>query len=102
MDVDPELDVTLSNGRRIVTFEIAALDRDLSMWTVVEPLMPPRVILGDAEALDTRRRLDARIAARLAAGWVPVDPRPTGTPALPLPADLQLYLRSLFEAVTSA
>ncbi len=35
-------------------------------------------------------------------GWVPVDPRPTGAPALPLPADLQLYLRSLFEAVTSA
>ena len=40
MDVDPELDVTLSNGRRIVTFEIAALDRHLSTLTVVEPLMP--------------------------------------------------------------
>ena len=102
MDVDPEVDVTLSNGRRIVTFEIAALDRHLSTWTVVEPLMPPRVILGDAEALDRRRRLDARIAARLAAGWVPVDPRPAGDPGRPLPADLTLYLRSLFEAVTEA
>jgi len=102
MDADPELDVTLSKGRRIVTFEIAALDRDLRTWTVVEPLMPPRVILGDAEALDTRRRLDARIAARLAVGWVPVDTRPAGDPSLPLPADLTLYLRSLFEAVTEA
>jgi hypothetical protein len=102
MDVDPELDVTLSNGRRLVTFQIAALDRDLGTWTVAEPVVPRRVILGDAEALDARRRLDARIAARLAAGWLPVDPRPTGTPARPLPADLQLYLRSLFEAVASA
>jgi hypothetical protein len=40
MDVDPELDVTLSNGRRLVTFQIAALDPDLSTWTVVEPLVP--------------------------------------------------------------
>lgn len=102
MDPDPELNVTLSNGHRVVTYQIAALDRDLETWTVAEPVVPRRVILGDAEALDARRRLDARIAARLAAGWVPVDPRPTGTPALPLPADLQLYLRSVFEAVTSA
>src|SRR5437667_1948951 len=28
MDADPELDVTLSNGRRVVTYQIAALDRD--------------------------------------------------------------------------
>src|SRR5712691_1280255 len=101
MDPDPELDVTLSNGRRVATFQIAALDRDLGTWTVAEPLIPRRVILGDAEALDARRRLDARIATQLAAGWVPVDPRPMGTPALPLPADLQLYLRSVFEAVIS-
>ena len=71
MDRDPELDVTLSNGRRLVTFQITALDRDLGAWTVVEPLAPRRVILGDAEALATRRHLEARIAARLAAGWVP-------------------------------
>ena len=53
MDRDPELDVTLSNGRRLMTFQITALDRDLGAWTVVEPPAPPRVILGDAEALAT-------------------------------------------------
>jgi len=71
MDPDPELDVTLSNGRRVVTFQISALDRDLGTWTVGEPFVPRRVILGDAEALALRRRVDARIAARLAAGWSP-------------------------------
>ena len=30
MDPDPELDVTLSNGRRVVTFQITALDRGLA------------------------------------------------------------------------
>ena len=40
MDRDPELDVTLSNGRRLVTFQITASDRDLRAWTVVEPLAP--------------------------------------------------------------
>ena len=50
MDRDPELDVTLSNGRRVVTFQITALDRDLGAWTVVEPPMPRRVILGETEA----------------------------------------------------
>jgi hypothetical protein len=45
MDPDAELDVTLSNGRRVVAYQIAALD--------------------------ARRRLDARMAPRLAAGWVP-------------------------------
>ncbi len=65
MDPDSELDVTLSNGRRVVAYQIAALDRDLGRWTVTDPVVPRRVILGDAEALD------ARIAARLAAEWVP-------------------------------
>ncbi len=69
MDPDSELDVTLSNGRRVVADQIAALDRDLGRWTVADPVVPRRVILGDAEALDARRRLDARIAARLAAEW---------------------------------
>ena len=59
MDRDPELDVTLSNGRRLVTFRITALDRDLGAWTVVNPPMPRRVILGETEALATRRYLDA-------------------------------------------
>lgn len=94
MDADPELDVTLSNGRRVATFQIAALDPDLCTWTVVEPLVPRRVILGAAEALETRRRFDARVAARLAAGWVPVDPRPAGALGLPLAPDLRLYLRT--------
>jgi hypothetical protein len=35
---------------------------------VADPVVPRRVILGDAEALDARRRLDARRAARLARG----------------------------------
>ena len=39
MDRDPELAVTLSNGRRVVTFQITPLDRDLGTWTVVEPPM---------------------------------------------------------------
>ncbi len=69
MDADPELDITLSNGRRVVTYQIAALDRDLRTWTVDEPLVSRRVILGDAAALDTRRRLEVRVAARLAEGW---------------------------------
>ena len=102
MDVDPELAVTLSNGRRVVTFQITPLDRDLSTWTVVEPPMPRRVILGEAEALETRRRLDARIAARLAAGWVPVDARAPDTASVPLASDLALQLGSLLAAVTHA
>ena len=57
MDRDPELDVTLSNGRRVAAFRIAALDSDLGVWTVVEPFVPRRVILGEAEALTTRRHL---------------------------------------------
>jgi hypothetical protein len=44
MDPDPELDVSLSNGRRVMTFPVTALDRDLGAWTVVEPLRPRRVI----------------------------------------------------------
>ena len=100
MDGDPELDVTLSNGRRVVTFQITPLDHDLGTWTVVEPPGPRRVILGEAEALETRRRVDARIAARLAAGWVPVDAGPAGAPTSPLPSDLALQVSSLLEALT--
>ena len=102
MDVDPELAVTLSNGRRVVTFQITPLDRDLGTWTVVEPPMPRRVILDEAEALAVRRQLDARIVARLAAGWVPVDPGAPGAAAVPLSPDLTLQLSSLLEAVTRA
>ncbi len=98
MDPDPELDITLSNGRRILHFQITALDPDLGIWTVAEPLRPRRVILGTAEALTVRQRLDARIAARLAAGWVPVDPRPTG-PGVAWPAGLAQDLSYLLETL---
>jgi len=37
MDADPELDVTLSHGRRVVTCQIAALDRDVGGWMAIEP-----------------------------------------------------------------
>lgn len=102
MDRDPELDVTLSHGRRVATFRITALDHDLDTWTVVEPQVPRRVVLGAAEALAIRRHADARIAARLAAGWVPVDAGPADGPGVPLPPDLQLQLGSLLAAVTEA
>src|SRR5712692_488468 len=100
MDADPELDVTLSNGRHVVTFQITALDRDLGTWTVVEPHLPRRVILGDVEALALRRQIDARIAARLAADWVPVDVGRADVSATALPADLALQVGSLLEALT--
>ncbi len=99
MDRDPELDITVSNGRRILHFQITALDPDLGIWTVAEPLGCRRVILGTAEALTLRQRLDARIAARLHAGWVPVDPGPTGTGAVAWPADLAQDLSYLLDAV---
>jgi hypothetical protein len=82
----------------VVTFQIAALDRDVGVWLAVEPLVPRRVILGDAAALATRRHLDARIAARLAAGWVPVDPPARAAPT-PLSPDLRLQIGSLLEAL---
>ena len=100
MDCDPELDVTLSNGRRVMRFQITALDHDLGTWTVVEPPMPRRVLLGETEALATRRHLDARIAARLAAGWIPVDAGPAETAGVSLPPDLAQQLSSLLGAVT--
>jgi len=74
-------------------------------WALVEPWGPRRVIRGYAAALATRQRLDARIAARLAAGWVPVDERPVGvSPVAPtsLPPDLVLQISSLLEGLTRA
>src|SRR5713226_3206038 len=91
MDWDPELDVSLSNGRRVVTFQIAAVAGAGDAWAVLEPGALRRVILGRAAALATRQRVDLRIATRLAAGWVPVDGGP-GTPRDPLPPDLVLQI----------
>ena len=101
MDWDPELEVTLSNGRRVVTFEIAAVAGAGEAWAVLEPGARRRVILGRAAAVDARQRVDTRIAARLAAGWVPVDGRPAGAPRVPpaVPPDLGLQISSLLEAL---
>jgi hypothetical protein len=63
------------------------------------------VIRGCTAALAARERLDVRIAARLAAGWVPVDGRSASTPSVPptpLPPDLVLQISSLLEGLTRA
>ena len=62
----------------------------MSRWRV---LSASRVILGEAAWLVMRRNLDARIAARLAAGWVPVDAGLPGTTAVPLPPAVAQQLR---------
>ena len=51
MDWDPELDVTLSNGRRVVTFQIAAIAEGGEAWAVLEPGALRRVIRGRPAAL---------------------------------------------------
>src|SRR5437764_28750 len=43
MDPDPELDVTLSDGRQVAVFQIAARAGG-DAWSVVEPRAPLRVI----------------------------------------------------------
>ena len=63
MDQDPALDVTLSDGRQVATFQIAALAGVREAWAIVEPRMPRRVIRGGADALAARECLaDARPA----------------------------------------
>jgi len=104
MDSDPELDVTLSDGRQVAIFQIAAIAGG-DAWAIVEPRAPLRVIRGCAEALAARERLDRRVAARLAAGWVPVDRHLASTQAVaptPLPPDLVLQISSLLEGLTRA
>ena len=101
MDRDPELDVTVSDGRQVLTFQIAALAGH-DAWVIVEPRAPRRVIRGCAAALDARQRVDTQIAARLAAGWVPVDRWPAGAPPAPLPPDLVVQMRRLLEVLASA
>lgn len=50
MDWDPELDVTLSNGRRVLTFQIAAIAGAREAWAILEPEALRRVTLGRAAA----------------------------------------------------
>jgi hypothetical protein len=105
MDPDPALDVTLSNGRQVQTFQVIAVHEARAIWAVVEPQAPLRMIRGDGAALTARARLDTQIAARLAAGWVPLDRRPAGAPPVaptPVPPDVGLQIGRLLEAVTRA
>src|SRR5712691_3949497 len=102
MDGDPELDVTLSNGRESATFQIAPVDGAGEAWAILEPVGPVTVVMGRAAAVEARSRLDRVIAARLAAGWVPVDVGSAGAPlgpATPLPADLVLHISQGLEAL---
>lgn len=102
MDADPELDLTLSDGRESLTYQIAAVEGAVDAWAIREPLAPVTVVLGRAAALERRARFDTLIAERLAAGWVPVDVGPAGAPlgpATPLPADLVLQISHLLEVL---
>jgi len=102
MDGDPELDVTLSNGRESATFQIAPVAGAGAAWAILEPVGPVTVVMGRAAALEARSRLDRVIAERLAAGWVPVDVGSAGAPlgpATPLPADLVLQISHGLEAL---
>jgi hypothetical protein len=101
MDGDPELDVTVSNGRESATFQMAPVDGAGEAWAILEPFGPVTVVMGRAAAVEARSRLDRVIAARLAAGWVPVDVGSAGAPlgpATPLPADLVLHISHVLEA----
>src|SRR6266851_4084237 len=93
MDGDPELDVTLSDGRQSATFRIAPVDGAVEAWAILQPFGPVAVVIGRAAAVEARSRLDTVIAERLTAGWVPVDVGSAGAPlepAMPLPTDLVL------------
>ena len=48
MDLDPELDVTLSDGRQSVSFRITPVEGAPDAWAILEPLAPFRVLLGRA------------------------------------------------------
>ena len=102
MDRDPELDVTLSNGRQSATFRITPVAGAQEAWAILEPHAPLTVMVGRAGAVAARSRVDTRIAARLAAGWVPVDAGPAGAQPVPLPPDLVLQIGSVLEALGRA
>src|SRR6266852_5960205 len=102
MDGDPELDVTLSDGRASMTYQIASVDGAVEAWAILEPFAPVTAVVGRAAALEARSRLDAVIAERLAAGWMPADVGPAGAPlgpAIPLPAGLVLQISHVLEVL---
>lgn len=102
MDPDPELDITLSDGRTAVTYQITAADEAEDTWVIVEPLAPLRVVGERAQALAGRAAFDVCIAARLAAGWVPLeDPRAARVAPVPFSEDLQLRIGSAVEALVA-
>ena len=105
MDLDPELDVTLSDGRQSASFRITPVAAALEAWAILEPQAAVTVVVGRAVALAARCRLDAAIAQRLAAGWMPVDAGPMAAalvPPTPLSPDLALQIGSLLEALDRA
>ena len=102
MDADPELHVTLSDGRQTATYAILpsedATDR---YWTVVEPGVLHHAVTTLAHALAARARLDHRVAGRLATGWVPVEHQAPAVP-VPLPATVVAVMGPLLTAVACA
>src|SRR5690242_1512605 len=94
MDLDPELDVILSNGRERLIFQILALHGPSPAWAITEPHTAFRVVLTRAEALESRHRVDRHVAALLEAGWIPLDRDATSpsVPPTPLPRDLALQI----------
>jgi hypothetical protein len=101
MDRDPELAVTLSNGRRLATFAIEAVVRVPAVWSIVEP-GARRTARGLPAALSARRRLDGAIALRLAIGWVPVDTAARGARSTPLSRDVRMRMRGVLDALCDA
>ena len=58
MDLDPELDVTLSDGRQSATFRITPVAGVGEAWAILEPRALLRVVMGRAEALACWRSLE--------------------------------------------
>ena len=57
MDLDPELEVTLSDGQEAVTFQILAVDGPLEAWAITEPRAPFRVVRSEERRVGKECRL---------------------------------------------
>jgi hypothetical protein len=97
MDVDPELAVTLTNGRRVLVFSITTTTD--GTWRVRAPGVA-QIVRDAPTAIAIRDLLDRQIARQLAAGWVPADPV-TVTP-IALPPDVALQITALLESLARA